>query len=132
MAETTDGILATTGTRPAETGPGANGGTPTGGGVAVPTDETLMGTGHSEIGDTAGIGGPSDPSIAEDNGGGADPTATATGSEAQPDADAPTGGLSKTGTVGGVPTGSTESGMSSTTGPAAGGGGLSTPGTGSA
>ncbi len=132
MADTNDGILATTGTRPAETGPGANDGTPTGGGVAVPTDKTLMGMESSEIGDTAGIGGPSDASIAEEDGDGANPTAPATGSEAQEDADAPTGGLSKTGTVGGVPTGSTESGMSSTTGPTAGGGGLSTPGTGKA
>lgn len=131
MADTTDGILATTGTRPAETGPGANGGTPTGGGVAVPTDETLMGAGHTEIGDTAGIGGPSDPSIAEEDGDGADPVASATGSDAESDADAPTGGLSKTGTVGGVPTGASESGLSSTTGPTAGGGGLSTPSTGS-
>lgn len=128
MADTTDSILATAGTRPAETGPGANGGTPTGGGVAVPTDQTLMGAGGSEIGDTAGIGGPSDTSIAEEDGGGADPIASPAGGE--PESDAPTGDLSSTGTIGGVPTGATESGMSSSTGPTAGGGGLSTPGTG--
>ena len=131
MADTTDGILATTGTRPAETGPGATGGAPTGGGVAVPTDQTLMGAESSEIGDTAGIGGPSAPSIAEEDGDGANPMASATGSDAEPESDAPTGGLSKTGTVGGVPTGASESGLSSTTGPTAGGGGLSTPSTGS-
>ncbi len=131
MADTTDSILATTGTRPAETGPGANGGTPTGGGVAVPTDQTLMGAGGSEIGDTAGIGGPSDASIAEEDGGGATPTAPPVGGDDEPESDAPTGGLSSTGTIGGVPTGATESGMSSPTGPTAGGG-LSTPGTGKA
>ncbi len=131
MADTTDGILATAGTRPAETGPGATGGTPTGGGVAVPTDQTLIGMESSEIGDTSGIGGPSNPSIAEEDGDGANPMASATGGDDEPDANAPTGGLSKTGTVGGVPTGASESGMGSTTGPTAGGGGLSDPSTGS-
>lgn len=131
MADTTDSILAATGTRPAETGPGASGGTPTGGGVAVPTDQTLMGAGGSEIGDTAGIGGPSDPSIAEEDGGGADPMASPGGGD-EPESDAPTGGLSSTGTIGGIPTGATESGMGSSTGPTAGGGGLSTPGKGKA
>ncbi len=132
MADTTDGILATTGTRPAETGPGATGGTSTGGGAAVPTDETLMGAERSEIGDTAGIGGPSDVSVAEEGGGEAQPMAAPTGGDFEPDADAPTGGLSETGTVGGVPTGAAGSGLGSTTGPTAGGGGLSTPGTGKA
>ncbi len=84
MADTTDSILATTGTRPAKTGPGADGGTPTGGGAAVPTDQPLMGAGGSEIGDTAGIGGPSDTSIAEDDGGGADPMASPAGGDREP------------------------------------------------
>ncbi len=82
------------GSRPSETGTG--GGTPTGGGQAVPTDSTLMG-GDSALGDAGSLDdGPNNSGdrVADESG-------TVSGPQMSPDsagqseksADAPTGGV---------------------------------------
>lgn len=127
MADKAAEVAALGGSRPAATGPGATGGTPTGGGAAVPNDEVLMG-GTGSLGDTGSLddaGANSGDSLEESAGATGGPqsampnTENAAGAqEATESGDAPTGGISgtpvpSTGTVGGSPTGASSSGMGS-------------------
>lgn len=128
MDERETKALSTGGTVPGESGAGLTGAGP-GGGMAVPPDNAL--TGGGALGDTgslddAGIPGSagalnSGTSLEEDA---PAPGRTLTGeSNVHPQAsgdgkddkegDAPAGGLSSGGTIGGVPTGATNTGMGS-------------------
>lgn len=84
-------VAATGGSRPAETGPGASGGTATGGSQAVPSAETLMGD-DSATGDT----------VADEAKASATPKMSPGGPDTPKDADAPSGGLGGVSSVGGA------------------------------
>ncbi len=97
---------ATGGSRPSESGPGATGGTATGGGQAVPSPEVLMG-GNSALEDTGslddggmGSGLNSGDSLADEAEASPTPKVSPGGSGTPKDADAPTGGLGGTSSVG--------------------------------
>ena len=102
------GAIASSGSRPSETGPGATGGSPMSGGQAVPDAETLMG-GDSVTGDSGslddgalGNGLNSGDSVKEE--GKAVPTPKMSPDDAGRDTsggDAPTGGLGGVSSVGG-------------------------------
>ena len=125
MTDKASDIAALGGSRPSETAPGASGGGPTGGGLAVPTDTTLMDKGGT-LGDTGSLddaGLNSGTSLAEE-GETAMPQANPdTAGESSEGGVVPTGGLSETGTVGGSPTG-TSSGRMGGVGRLSDGGGL--------
>ena len=106
------------GSRPSETGMGATGGVPNGGGKAVPDDAFLMG-GNRTLGDTGSLddsAGNSGGSLEEEVGAVAAPQAAPSGQSDAQGGDAPTGGLSgagtlgQTGTVVGSPTGTGSTG----------------------
>lgn len=87
-------VAATGGSRPSETGPGATGGTATGGGQAVPSAEVLMG--GSALGDTGSLddtAGNSGDTVADEAKASATPKMSPSGPDTQKDADAPSGGL---------------------------------------
>lgn len=95
-------VAATGGSRPSETGPSAIGGAATGGGLAVPDAETLMGKG-SALGDTGSLddtAGNSGDSIADEAKASAAPRMSPSGPDTQKDADAPSGGLGGVSSVG--------------------------------
>ncbi len=95
-------VAATGGSRPAEIGSGMTGGAATGGGVAVPSAETLMG-GDSALGDTGSLddaAGNSGDTVADEAKASATPKMSPSGPETQKDADAPTGGLGGVSSVG--------------------------------
>ncbi len=127
MDERETNALSTGGTVPGESGAAVTGAGPTGGGVAVPPDTAL--TGGGALGDTgsmddAGVPGGAGmhntgTSLEEDA---PAPGRTLTGEsnvhpqtdgdgKADPNGDAPTGGLSTSGTIGGVPAGAASTGM---------------------
>lgn len=108
---------------------GASGAGPSGGGMAVPPDGALMGS--NALGDTGSLddagapgsaGAPSDGTSLEEDapapghtltgGANAHPQASGDG-KGDKEGEMPTGGLSGSGTVGGAPTGSTNTGMGS-------------------
>ena len=95
-------VAATGGSRPAETGPGATGGTATGGGQAVPSAETLMG-GDNALGDAGSLddtAGNSGDTVAGEAKASATPKMSPSGPDTQKDADAPSGGLGGVSSVG--------------------------------
>lgn len=104
MPDKTGDVAALGGSQPSETGPGSTGGTAAGGGKAVPDNEVLMG-GDSASGDTGSLddgalnGG---DSLAEEAKATATPKISPDGPDKSPkNADAPTGGLGGTNSVGG-------------------------------
>ena len=95
-------VAAIGGSSPAETGLSATGGTPTGGGQAVPSAETLMG-GDSALGDAGSLddtAGNSGDTVADEAKTSATPKMAPSGPDTQKDADAPTGGLGSVSSVG--------------------------------
>ena len=99
-------VAATGGSRPSETGPGATGGTATGGGLAVPPAETLMG-GDSALGDSGsmddgalGGGLNSGDRLADEAKASPTPKMAPSGPDTQKDAAAPTGELGGGSSVG--------------------------------
>ena len=96
-------IAATGGSRPNETGPSAAGSGPMGGGKAVPDDGALMGS-DGALGDTGSMdddGLNSGDSVAEESQAVSGPKVSPNSLEKSPkDADAPTGGLGGTSSVG--------------------------------
>ncbi len=102
MPDKTDDMAAAGGSRPSETGPGATGGAETGGGQAVPSAETLMGGSAADgdadsMDDTAGNSG---DTVAEEAKASATPKMSPSGPDTPKDADAPSGGLGGTSSVG--------------------------------
>lgn len=127
MDEQELGALSAGGTVPGVAG--ASGSGPSGGGMAVPPDSALVGS--SALGDTGSLddagapgsaGAPSDgTSLAEDapalghtltGGASAHPQASGDG-QGDKEGEMPTGGLSGSGTVGGAPIGSANTGIGS-------------------
>ncbi len=104
MPDKAEDVAAAGGSRPSETGPGATGGSPMGGGQAVPDTETLMG-GDSALGDSNSMDDSalnSGDSVKEEGKAMATPKMSPEGSGKSPqDADAPTGGLGGDSSVGG-------------------------------
>ena len=103
-----ENVIASSGSRPSETGAGAAGVSPTGGGKAVPDNGALMG-GDSALGDTSslddgGLGGGlnSGDSVQEESGAAAAPKMSPDdASQDKTGGDAPTGGLGGVSSVGG-------------------------------
>ncbi|MGI4787661.1 MAG: hypothetical protein ACRYFS_02295 [Janthinobacterium lividum] len=96
-------VAALSGSQPSETGPGSTGGTAMGGGKAVPDNDVLMG-GDSALDDSGsmddGIFNNGD-SLAEEGKATATPQMSPDGPDKSPkNADAPTGGLGGTSSVG--------------------------------
>jgi len=115
MADRAAEAVAVGGSHPSETGMGATGAAPDGGGKAVPDDAFLMG-GNGTLGDTGSLddgAGNSGDSLEEEARAVAAPQAFPSGSRDAQGGDAPAGGLSgartlgQTGTIGGAPTGTT-------------------------
>ena len=95
-------VAAIGGSRPSETGPGAAGGSATGGGQAVPSAETLMGAG-SALGDSGSLddtAGNSGDTVADEAKASATPKMSPSGPDTQQDGDAPSGGLGGVSSVG--------------------------------
>ena len=103
MPDKSGEIAAVGGSRPTETGPGAAGAGPTGGGKAVPDDGVLMG-GSGALGDTSSMDDDdlnSGDSLAEESQATGGPQMSPDSPEKSPqNADAPTGGLGGTSSVG--------------------------------
>ncbi len=109
MSDKVGEVAASGGSNPAATGPGSGGAGATGGGQAVPDAETLMG-GSGSLGDTSGVDD-AGLSLADNTAtsleeeGGTTGTPQVAPSGGGDSGDVPTGGLSRTGTIGGAPTG---------------------------